>query len=74
MTSARTSRSDASILSIAILITSAAEPWIGAFSAIRSALSRRWRLSLVRSGRYRRRPRMVEVYPALRASLTMLRR
>ena len=50
-TSARTSRSDASTFSIAILITSAAEPWIGAFSAIRSAISRRWRLSLVRSGR-----------------------
>jgi hypothetical protein len=30
---------------------SAAVPWIGAFSAMRSAISRRWRLSLIRSGR-----------------------
>ena len=37
--------------SIATLIRSAAEPWIGALSAIRSAISRRCRLSLVRSGR-----------------------
>ena len=40
-----------STLSIATLMMSAAEPWIGALSAIRSAISRRWRLSLVRSGR-----------------------
>ena len=44
-------RSRASTWSIATLIRSAAEPWIGALSAIRSAISRRWRLSLVRSGR-----------------------
>jgi hypothetical protein len=37
--------------SIATLMTSAAEPWIGALSAIRSAISRRCRLSDVRSGR-----------------------
>src|SRR5690606_12761865 len=36
---------------IATLMMSAALPWIGALSAIRSAMSRRWRLSLVRSGR-----------------------
>ena len=40
-----------STFSIATLMTSAAEPWIGALSAIRSAISRRCRLSLVRSGR-----------------------
>src|SRR5271169_6892948 len=49
------------VASIATLITSAAEPWIGALSAIRSAISRRCRLSEVRSGRYRRRPIMVAV-------------
>ena len=43
--------SAASTRSIATLIMSAADPWIGALSAIRSAISRRWRLSLVRSGR-----------------------
>ena len=37
--------------SIATLMMSAAEPWIGALSAIRSAISRRCRLSEVRSGR-----------------------
>ena len=37
--------------SIATLMMSAALPWIGALSAIRSAISRRCRLSLVRSGR-----------------------
>ena len=37
--------------SMATLMTSAAEPWIGALSAIRSAISRRCRLSEVRSGR-----------------------
>jgi hypothetical protein len=37
--------------SMATLMMSAALPWIGAFSAIRSAISRRWRLSDVRSGR-----------------------
>ena len=36
---------------IASLMMSAAEPWIGALSAMRSAPSRRCRLSLVRSGR-----------------------
>ena len=36
---------------IATFMMSAAEPWIGALSAIRSAISRRWRLSEVRSGR-----------------------
>jgi hypothetical protein len=51
----------ASTASIATLITSAAEPWIGALSAMRSAISRRWRLSETRSGRYRRRPIMVAV-------------
>jgi len=40
-----------STLSIATLMTSAADPWMGALSAIRSAISRRCRLSLVRSGR-----------------------
>ena len=45
------SRSARSTLSIATLMMSAAEPWIGALSAIRSAISRRCRLSLVRSGR-----------------------
>ncbi len=40
-----------STLSIATLMRSAAEPWMGALSAIRSAISRRCRLSLVRSGR-----------------------
>ena len=39
------------ILIIAILIISAALPCIGALSAIRSAISRRIRLSLVKSGR-----------------------
>ena len=48
---ARPRRSRASTWSIATLIRSAAEPWIGALSAIRSAISRRCRLSLVRSGR-----------------------
>ena len=54
---ASASRSPASAMrrgstsSIATLIRSAAEPWIGALSAIRSAISRRCRLSLVRSGR-----------------------
>ena len=47
----RLARSRASTWSIATLIRSAAEPWIGALSAIRSAISRRCRLSLVRSGR-----------------------
>jgi hypothetical protein len=37
--------------SIATLMMSAAEPWMGALSAIRSAISRRCRLSEVRSGR-----------------------
>ncbi|MDX6326990.1 MAG: hypothetical protein QOK15_3344, partial [Nocardioidaceae bacterium] len=36
--------------SIATLMMSAADPWIGALRAIRSAISRRCRLSLVRSG------------------------
>jgi hypothetical protein len=36
---------------IAFLMMSAAVPWIGAFSAMRSAISRRWRLSDTRSGR-----------------------
>ena len=45
------SRSAASTRSIATLMMSAAEPWIGALSAIRSAISRRCRLSLIRSGR-----------------------
>src|SRR5690606_7294901 len=44
-------RSATSTRSIATLMTSAAEPWIGALSAMRSAISRRCRLSEVRSGR-----------------------
>src|SRR3954447_23523391 len=44
-------RSARSTLSIATLMMSAADPWIGALSAIRSAISRRWRVLLVGSGR-----------------------
>src|SRR5947208_664041 len=51
--------------SMATLMMSAALPWIGAFNAIRSAISRRCRLSLLRSGRYRRRPRTVSVWDVL---------
>src|SRR5699024_9094878 len=54
-------------LSMAIFMMSAAEPWIGALSAARSAMSRSCRRSLCRAGRYRRRPMMVSVYPLARA-------
>src|SRR6476619_177412 len=47
--------------SMATLMMSAALPWIGAFNAARSAISRFCRLSLVRSGTYRRRPKTVSV-------------
>ena len=40
---------------------SAAEPWMGALSAMRSAISRRCLTSEVRSGKYRRLPNMVSV-------------
>ena len=50
-TSSFASVSARSTFSIATLTMSAAVPWIGALSAIRSAASRRWRLSLLRSGR-----------------------
>ena len=50
-----------STATMAILMMSAADPWMGALRAIRSAIWRRCRESEARSGRYRRRPRMVEV-------------
>jgi hypothetical protein len=46
---------------MARLMMSAAEPWIGALSAARSAFSRRMRLGLARSGNGRRRPKIVSV-------------
>ncbi|MFB9309674.1 hypothetical protein ACFFRL_10795 [Agromyces hippuratus] len=46
---------------IAILMMSAAEPWIGEFSAARSAFSRSTRFGLLRSGKGRRRPKIVSV-------------
>ncbi len=51
----------ASTPSIARLITSAAEPWMGEFNAWRSAFSRSTRLVEVRSENGRRRPKMVVV-------------
>ena len=47
--------------SIAIFMMSAAEPWIGALSAARSAFSRRTRLEELRSPNGRRRPKIVSV-------------
>ena len=47
--------------SIARLMMSAAEPWIGELSACRSAFSRSTRLVDVRSANGRRRPKIVVV-------------
>ncbi len=68
------SRMSASMRIIAIFMMSAADPWMGALSAARSALSRRTRFGLLRSGNGRRRPKIVSVYPAARASSTTWRR
>ena len=46
---------------MAIFMMSAAEPWMGAFSAARSAASRAARLEDFRAGKYRRLPNIVSV-------------
>ena len=55
---------------MAIFMMSAAEPWIGAFRAARSAASRAARFGDFNAGKYLRLPNIVSVYPLIRASDT----
>ena len=64
----RQSRPSAACTSIiARLRMSAAVPWIGKFTASRSAAPRIWQLRLLRSGTSRRRPNIVFTTPVSRA-------
>ena len=49
---------------------SAADPWMGALSAARSAAFLALALELDNPGKYLRRPNKVSVYPTYRALLT----
>ena len=55
---------------MATLMMSAAEPWIGALTAFRSAKARTVALLEAMSGRYRLRPRTVSAYPVSRTRST----
>ena len=55
------------IRTIAILIRSAAEPWMEEFAAVRSPNARMLKLRSRSSGTYRRRLKMVSTYPCSRA-------
>jgi len=60
-------RSAASTFSIARFTRSAAVPWMGVFTAVRSAALRAAGFLLLMSGRYRRRPNSVFTIPLVRA-------